>query len=359
MTDYAIGLDQIDEGQVAVVGGKGANLGALSALDGIAVPPGFCVTAEAFRQAMASLGLEDRLDQLAELSADDHEQIGAVSAALRSLVQDAAVPDDIAGAITQALAGFGSDERYAVRSSATAEDLPSASFAGQHDTYLDVAGAEAVLRHVARCWASLFSERAVSYRLRNGYDNRAVAMAVVVQRMVDADASGVLFTADPLTSNRKVTVVEAVAGLGEALVSGRVNADSYEVRGGAVTTRTVAGERPVLSEAQVADLDRLGRRIVAHFGAPQDIEWCLRDGAIQIVQSRPITTLFPVPEVGDSEYHVYLSVAHQQMMTDALKPLGISVWQLTSPAPMRTAGGRLFVDVTERLVSPPARDGLL
>ncbi|MFN2562302.1 MAG: phosphoenolpyruvate synthase [Jatrophihabitans sp.] len=359
MTDYVLGLDRVDEGQVAVVGGKGANLGAVSKIDGIAVPPGFCVTAEAFRTAMASLSLEDSLDELAGLSADDHERIRAVSAELRDVVEGTAVPDDIADAITQALAAEGSDERYAVRSSATAEDLPSASFAGQHDTYLDVAGAPAVLRHVARCWASLFSERAVSYRLRNGYDGRAAAMAVVVQRMVDADASGVLFTADPLTSNRTVTVIEAVRGLGDALVSGRANADGYAVRRGAITTRTIAGDRPLLSDAQVTELDRTARRIEAHFGAPQDIEWCLRDGAIQIVQSRPITTLFPVPDVDDAKYRVYLSVGHQQMMTDAWKPLGISVWQLTAPAPMRAAGGRLFVDVTDRLVSPPARAGLL
>ena len=196
--------------------------------------------------------------------------------------------------------------------------LPTASFAGQQDTYLNVVGSAAILQHVSRCWASLFTERAVTYRLRNGFDHRKVHMAVVVQQMVFPQAAGILFTADPVTSNRKVVSVEASFGLGEALVSGRVNADVYKVRDGEVVAKAIATkqlaihaspaggtqelaieperqEQPALTDAQVVRLAQLGRRIEAHFGHPQDIEWCLVDDGFQIVQSRPITTLFPIP----------------------------------------------------------------
>ena len=282
----------------------------------------------------------------------------------------------------QSLARLGEGAAYAVRSSATAEDLPTASFAGQQDTYLNVLGPAAILQHVSRCWASLFTERAVTYRLQNGVDHRTVQMAVVVQRMVVPQAAGILFTADPVTGNRKVASVEASFGLGEALVSGLVNADRYRVRNGQVVDRAVgtkqvaviaspAGgtheqaieperqEEPALTDAQVVRLAQLGRRIEAHFGRPQDIEWCLVDDDFQIVQSRPITTLFPIPAAGDQENHVYVSVGHGQMMTDAMKPLGLSFFLMTTRAPMVEAGGRLFVDVTSRLASSTTRASLL
>src|SRR5439155_4621460 len=207
-------------------------------------------------------------------------------------------------------------------------------------------------------------------------------MAVVVQQMVVPQAAGILFTADPVTGNRKLASVEASFGLGEALVSGLVNADVYKVRDGEVVAKAVgtkqlaieaspAGgtqeqaieperqEQPALTDAQVVRLVEQGRRIEAHFGRPQDIEWCLVDDGFHIVQSRPITTLFPIPAAGDGENHVYLSVGHAQMMTDAMKPLGLSFWQMTTPRPMAEAGGRLFVDVTQILASPASRAGLL
>jgi pyruvate,water dikinase len=207
-------------------------------------------------------------------------------------------------------------------------------------------------------------------------------MAVVVQRMVFPQAAGILFTADPVTGNRKVATVDAGFGLGEALVSGLVNPDVFTVRDGEVVTKVIAAKQravralpdggtrevaidareqrqPALTDAEAVRLVGLGRRIEAHFGHPQDIEWCLADGDFQIVQSRPITTLFPVPEAGDQENHVYVSVGHQQMMTDPMKPLGFSMWQLTAMVPMHEAGGRLFVDVTRRLASPTSRAALL
>src|SRR5438105_1696283 len=380
---YVLGFQEIDQTQVAVVGGKGAHLGELSRIQGLRVPAGFCVTTDAFLRIVAEApSMDDRLDRLSRLKPDDREAIRAISVELRRTLEGIAIPDDLAAAITRRLAWLGDQAAYAVRSSATAEDLPTASFAGQQDTYLNVVGPAAVLQGVSRCWASLFTERAVTYRLQNGFDHRKVHMAVVVQQMVFPQAAGILFTADPVTGNRKVASVEASFGLGEALVSGLVNPDVYKVRDGEVVARTVATKRlaihaspaggtqeqaieperqeqPALTDAQVVRLAQLGRRIEAHFGRPQDIEWCLVDDDFLIVQSRPITTLFPIPAASDGENHVYISVGHQQMMTDPMKPLGISLWQLTAGRPMYEAGGRLFVDVTRELASPASRARLL
>ncbi|WP_406144305.1 rifamycin-inactivating phosphotransferase [Streptomyces sp. NBC_01012] len=383
---YVWDLQEADETQAAVVGGKGAHLGGLSRIEGIRVPGGFCVTTDAFRRIMEQApAIDERLDgldRLSRLDPDDREQIRALSAEIRRTIEETVIPDDISAAVTRALSRLGEQAAYAVRSSATAEDLPTASFAGQQDTYLNVVGPTAVLRHISRCWASLFTERAVIYRRRNGIDHRTVQMAVVVQQMVLPEASGILFTADPVTGNRKVATVDAGFGLGESLVSGLVNPDIFTVRGDGVVARTIAvkqravhalptggtqevvidarrREQPALTDEQAVRLVRLGRRIEARFGCPQDIEWCLADEDFHIVQSRPITTLFPIPERADDESHVYVSVGHAQMMTDPMKALGLSVWQLTAMAPMYEAGGRLFVDVTRRLASPESRAALL
>ncbi|GGR23632.1 putative phosphoenolpyruvate synthase [Streptomyces cinereoruber] len=380
---YVRDLQEIDETQVALAGGKGAHLGALSRIDGVRVPAGFCVTTDAFRRVVERAPLLDGLlDRLSRLGPDDREGLRTLSAEICRAVEAVAVPDDVAEAITGALARSGAHDAYAVRSSATAEDLPTASFAGQQDSYLNVVGPAEVLRHVGRCWASLFTERAVAYRRHHGIDHRAVRMAVVVQRMALPDAAGVLFTADPVTGDRRTATVDAGLGLGEALVSGLVDPDVFTVRDDRVVAETIAvkpralrplpgggtreeevdarrRERPALTHEQVVRLVRLGRRIEAHFGRPQDIEWCLVDDDFRIVQSRPITTLFPVPEADDTDPHVYVSVGHQQMMTDAMKPLGYSMWQLTAMVPMHEAGGRLFVDVTRRLASPASRAALL
>ncbi len=362
MARYVLAFQDIDQTQIELVGGKGAHLGELSRIEGVRVPAGFCVTTEAFERIIAEApsipSIHERLDRLSLLKPNDLESIRMLSAEIRRIVEGITIRDDLAEAITRSVVQLGEQAAYAVRSSATAEDLPTASFAGQHDTYLNVVGAAAILEHVRQCWASLFTERAVTYRLRNGVDHRKARMAVVVQRMVFPQAAGVLFTADPVTGNRKVVSVEASFGLGEALVSGMVNPDAYKVRDGKVVTKTV-GAKPALTERQVVRLAELGRRIEAHFGRPQDIEWCLVDEELQIVQSRPITTLFPIPAAGDRENHVYVSVGHQQMMTDPMKPLGLSMWQLTTARPMYEAGGRLFVDVTQGLASPASRAGLL
>jgi phosphoenolpyruvate synthase/pyruvate phosphate dikinase len=380
---YVLDFQEIDQTQVAVVGGKGACLGELSRIEGICVPAGFCVTTDAFQRILAEVpSIVDRIDRLDRLEADDWAAIRALSAEIRQALEETAIPKDLGSAITRPLVRLGAQAAYAVRSSATAEDLPTASFAGQHDTYLNIVGPAAILLHVSRCWASLFTERAVTYRLRNGFHHRKVQMAVAVQRMIVPQAAGILFTADPVTSNRKVTSVEASFGLGEALVSGLVNPDVYKVRDGEVVAKAIATkqravhaslaggtheltieaerqEQPALTDTQVVRLAQLGRRVEAHFGRPQDIEWCLADDGFKIVQSRPITTLFPIPAAGDGENHVYVSVGHQQMMTDPMKPLGLSLFQLTALPRMYEAGGRLFVDVAQRLASPTTRVGLL
>jgi pyruvate,water dikinase len=381
-TTYVLDFQEIDRTHGAVVGGKGANLGELSRIEGIRVPPGFCVTTDAFRLVLARApSIDESLERLSRLKPDDHEAILASSAEIRATIESTAIPDDIANAITNALARLGEHAPYAVRSSATAEDLPTASFAGQQDTYLNISGRLGVLAAVSRCWASLFTERAVTYRMRNGIDHRKVLMAVVVQQMVFPHASGILFTADPVSGNRKVVSIDASFGLGEALVSGLVNPDVYKVRDGEIVAKTIAAkqlaivaqplggthqraiapdqqQQPAMTDTQVVRLAQLGQQIEAHFGRPQDIEWCLVDDDFLVVQSRPITTLYPIPVVADGENHVYVSTGHQQMMTDAIKPLGISIWQLTAAAPMHEAGGRIFVDVARALASPAGRASL-
>ncbi|GLW20651.1 putative phosphoenolpyruvate synthase [Microbispora amethystogenes] len=380
---YVMGFEQIDSANVGDVGGKGVHLGELSRIDGVRVPDGFCVTTDAFQRVVAEVpSIDAQLDLLSRVQPDDRAAIRALSADVRRVVEDVAMPDDLVAAIGESLARLGEQDSYAVRSSATAEDLPTASFAGQQDSYLNIVGLAEILRHVRRCWASLFTERAVTYRRRNGFDHRKVRMAVVVQRMVFPDAAGILFTADPVTSNRKIATVEAGWGLGEALVSGLVSGDVYAVRDDQIVTRTIATKprivraspgggtqdapvepqrqtQPALTDAQVVRLVRLGRRIEAYFGRPQDIEWCLAGDEFHIVQSRPITTLFPVPATDDQDNHLYVSVGHQQMMTDAMKPLGLSLWQLTTPRPMHEAGGRLFVDVAPVLATSAGRANLI
>ena len=320
---YVRGLRAVDPTQRTVVGGKGAHLGELSRIEGVRVPEGFCVTTDAYRRVVrAAPALDEQLDRLARLDARRPGGDRTLSAQLRRTIEAVTVPDDVATAITRALARLGGHAAYAVRSSATAEDLPTASFAGQQDSYLNVLGPAAILRHVSRCWASLFTERAVTYRQRNGIDHRTVAMAVVVQRMVSRRrrASCSPPTPSPATAGR-LGRGRLRPRRGAGLRAGRRGrlpgarrrrrrpghrrqAPRHPASTGGGTGRWRSTrqrqEQPALTDAQVVRLVRLGRRIEAHFGRPQDIEWCLVDDDFQIVQSRPITTLFPVPVADDT-----------------------------------------------------------
>ena len=383
MNSYVLSFQEIDKTKLSMVGGKGANLGELSKIHGILVPEGFCVSTEAYKRITGNNEeLNGLLDELSHLRVEDREKIGEVSKKVRMVIESISISKDIAEEIEGYLTKFGENDAYAVRSSATAEDLPTASFAGQQDTYLNIIGREAILKHISKCWASLFTERAVTYRLQNGFDHRKVYLSVVIQKMVFPQAAGILFTADPVTSNRKVLSIDASFGLGEALVSGLVNVDSYKVRNGKIVDKKISTKklaiyalkdggtkeqeieperqnRQALMDEQILQLEHMGRKIEEHFGRPQDIEWCLADDIFYIVQSRPITTLYPIPEANDEENRVYVSVGHQQMMTDPLKPLGMSFFQLISFGPRFKAGGRLFVDVAQMLTSPDSRKMLL
>jgi pyruvate,water dikinase len=380
---YILDFNETDKGKVAMIGGKGANLGELSKIEGVQVPGGFCLTTEAYKEIIENNeAFNSLLDQLAMLKADNRKGISEASAKIRKLIEEIPIPESIETEITRHVKQLGEKNAYAVRSSATAEDLPTTSFAGQQDTYLNVIGKEAILQHISQCWASLFTDRAVTYRIQNGFGHRKVHLSVVVQKMVFPQAAGILFTADPVTGNRKVLSIDASFGLGEALVAGLVNADNYKVCNGKVIDKKISTKklaiyalkdggttaleiewerqtRQALTDEQIVQLERMGRKIEDHFGSPQDIEWCLVDDTFYIVQSRPITTLYPVPEANDPENHVYISVGHNQMMTDAMKPLGLSFFLLTTPALMRTAGGRLFVDVAPMLASPAGRETIV
>ncbi|WPU98727.1 phosphoenolpyruvate synthase [Mucilaginibacter sp. cycad4] len=380
---YVLDFQDIDRSMLMTAGGKGANLGELFRIGGIRVPEGFCITTDAYKKIIeTNPELSSLLDELTRLKADERENISGISAKIRMIIERTPICEEIAEEIAGHLARFGEKDAFAVRSSATAEDLPTASFAGQQDTYLNIIGTDAILKHISKCWASLFTDRAVTYRLQNGFHHRKVHLSVVVQQMIFPQAAGILFTADPVTGNRKTLSIDAGFGLGEAMVSGLVNADNYKTCKGKIIDKKISVKklavyalkdggtqekeigpemqtRQVLTDEQILQLEHIGRKIEVHFGSPQDIEWCLAGDTFYIVQSRPVTTLYPIPEANDQENHVYVSVGHQQMMTDAMKPLGLSLWQLTAARAMYKAGGRLFVDVMDSLASAAGRGALL
>ncbi|WP_298829117.1 phosphoenolpyruvate synthase [uncultured Planococcus sp.] len=379
MQKYVMGFQEVDEDDLLLVGGKGLNLAKLAKVPGIRVPEGFCVTTNAYKRMVeGNSSAAELMERLAALESSDADEIRLLSEKLRKAIESTEIPVEIEQEIADSFEQQGSKFTYAVRSSATAEDLPTASFAGQQDSYLNIHGKGQLLRHIRKCWASLFTERAVVYRIQNDFDHQKVHLSVVVQQMVFPQASGILFTADPVTSNRKVVSIDASFGLGEALVSGIVSADNYKVRERQIIQKTVSvkklavypsdsggteqrevpleqREQQALSDEQILALEGIGRKIEAHFGQPQDIEWCLVDESIYIVQSRPITTLYPLPETSDGKYRLYLSVGHQQMMTEPINPLGMSFFVFLSNYNLTQAGGRLFMDLSPELASVTGR----
>ncbi|MBC1889127.1 phosphoenolpyruvate synthase [Listeria booriae] len=383
MNNYVLEFEKIDQTNKALVGGKGVNLGECAKISGVQVPTGFCLTTEAYQKAVSeNEALQALLHQLSAQKITNQDQISKIGQSIRVLIEEIEISQEIEAEITDHLAKIGSEQAYAIRSSATAEDLPTASFAGQHDTYLNIIGKTEILKHIKKCWASLFTDRAIIYRIQNNFEHTDVQLSVVIQQMVFPSASGILFTADPITGNRKTLSIDASFGLGEALVSGLVSADVYKVQENTIIEKNIATKKlaiysiktggtetkslpaaqqtnQTITDHQILQLEQLGRNIEAYFGKPQDIEWCLADDQFYIVQSRPITTLFPVPKEADKENHVYLSVGHQQMMTDPIKPLGLAFYLLITPAPMRIAGGRLFVDITPNLAAPASREILI
>ncbi|GAB4098745.1 phosphoenolpyruvate synthase [Sinomonas halotolerans] len=414
MPAVVVPLEALRAGMVAEAGGKAANLGEMLAA-GFAVPGGFCVMTPAYRDAL------ERADarSLAEAvdSEDDDARRPGLAARLRELLASAGLAPATEAAVRAAYERLsqapapgvrGSDAIHggdgipvAVRSSATAEDLPGASFAGLQETFLNVVGADAVLDAVRRCWASLWTDRAVAYRRAAGFQGAEAALAVVVQPLVDAAVAGILFTADPVSGSRTRMVVEASPGLGEAVVSGAVDPDRFvaeaatgqllESRAGSkgLAVRPAAGggtERVApagdagplcLGPGEVAELAALGRQLEAHFGSPQDAEWALAaDGTLWLTQTRPITTLHPIPvrpsgsPAGGVRAWFCFSLA--QGLTRPLTPMGIASLKAAAgsiaaqaglapsdadagPSVVQAAGGRLFVDVTTVLRSRVGR----
>lgn len=408
MEKYVLFLKEINKTHISFVGGKGANLGEITQA-GFPVPPGFCITTQAYRKFTQAREdqvtsykeitekefndnhLSTLLDELDRIASNEIQQIQTLGQRIREHLESLVIPDDIKEEIIAAWKVIGEDKSYAVRSSATAEDLQGASFAGQQDTYLNICGEEQLLQAVKRCWASLFTDRAIVYRAKNGFDHQKVQMSVVVQRMVFPEVSGIMFTADPITGHRKTIAIDASFGLGEALVSGLVSADMYRVRdgriihkqisqkkmaieavpGGGTIRRDLSQEQQIsqaLSDEKILELAEWGQKIAAHYDTEQDIEWCWAEGEFFIVQSRPITTLYPVPLVSDDKLHLFLSFGHVQMMMEAMKPLGISVIRTLLPFGKETlqdespyvveAGSRLYIDTAGLLQYPRIQKAL-
>ncbi|RBI59763.1 pyruvate, phosphate dikinase [halophilic archaeon] len=383
---YVITFDDARATNRALVGGKGANLAQLVDAD-LPVPAGFCVTTAAYEELIDDPAIHEAIDELSDLDPADTAAIADAGSELRARIQERSVPKEIRDAIKTALNEIASDrgQAYAVRSSATAEDLSEASFAGQQETFLNVRGADEIIARVRACMASLFTDRAITYRATNDIPHREVSLAVVVQQMVEPDVSGILFTADPQTGNRHIASIEAGLGLGEALVSGEVTADTvrvdtrtgevldYEVgeqqravrptpEGGTETVELDSSDRTsrVLSADQIQTLVEAGEEIETMFEYPQDIEWCLDEGELSIVQARPITSLFPLPSPlpDDERLHVYFSLGHVQAFAEAMPPLATDVWnefcqlwmvELGLDADTQwvvEAGGRVYIEMT-------------
>ncbi|MFC7068771.1 PEP/pyruvate-binding domain-containing protein [Halobaculum lipolyticum] len=403
MTDLVRALDDGSAVDPAAVGGKAAALARLRAR-GVPVPDGFVVTTAAYRRLVDDPEIRDLIAALADTAerAPDAEREGQgverdangehdadadaadaadaddaaadrrrIAAAIRTAIRERPLPDGVAEGVAEHLP----DGPVAVRSSATSEDRPAASFAGQYDTFLDVRGTEAVLDRIAACMASAFTDRAVAYRPGDGADPDRVEVAVLVQTFVEPDVSGIAFSADPVSGDRSVTVIEAGPGRGTEQVSGRTTADTvrFDRERDRIAEYRVGGDRRgrSLSTGDVRSLAAVVGRIAEEFGAPQDVEWALVDGELSVLQSRPITALFPVPEPTptDGRTHLYYSFGHRQGMPEAMPPLVLDSWErlvewlsrglgLDDPL-AATAGGHLFVDMTPFLGRPLLRGRVL
>jgi phosphoenolpyruvate synthase/pyruvate phosphate dikinase len=376
-TDLIRDFADIDASMPDAVGGKAANLGELTRA-GLPVPQGFVVLTEAYRQVAERAGLEEHLDP----------------ERAREALLATPMPEAVRDAITAEYQKL--DGPVAVRSSATAEDLPFASFAGQQDTYLNIIGPDAVVDAVRRCWASLWTDRAVAYRTSNGIDHHTVRLAVVVQRMVQSEVAGVLFTANPVTGKRREAVIDASPGLGEAVVSGAVNPDHFVVdtATGEIRERRLGDKRLVirslpgggteqvehtqdgacLTDGQIRALARLGAQVEEHYNAPQDTEWALdADGELWLTQARPITTLYPLPDGATAENpRVFFCFTVAQGLQRPITPMGLACFRLLAssmselagkpvrdrkagPPAYREAGQRFFIDMTGMVRSKAGR----
>lgn len=376
-------------------GGKGLNLVRLTRA-GFAVPGGFIISTGAYREFIdANRWLPTIQSAVTTLSAEDPNALEKASTQIRVAFSAGKIPEGIEAAIRAAYADLQSQMMddgarsmvhrpssvfsVAVRSSATAEDLPDLSFAGQQDTYLNVIGIEALLQAVINCWSSLWTARAIGYRLRNNIDHSQAALAVVVQAMIQSEASGVLFTANPLTGLRSEAVIDATLGLGEALVSGQVEPDHYVVDilsrrvvtkmvgakkistrgkagGGVEVIEENAETQQALFDEQILQLAKIGQEIQDEYGFPQDIEWAFAGGQLYVLQSRAITSLFPVPEISFDPLHIWFSFGAVQGLLGPMTPLGID-----AARHIFAGAGRMFgeqIQASEEDVLVPAGERL-
>lgn len=403
--DIVLPFTSINLSLLPIVGGKAASLGEMTQA-GLPVPPGFCITTRAYSLVAEGSQIESLLAELAITDANDTARVAALAATIRTRLLETSVPIQLVEAITEAYhaLGEGQDVPVAVRSSATAEDLPYASFAGQQETYLNIIGVDALITAVRRCWASLWTDRAVIYRASNSIDQRHVHLAVVIQQMVDATVAGILFTVNPLTGKRRQAVIDASYGLGEAVVSGAVNPDHFVINTatGEIIERYISNKRiaihsmagggtqlieqatefsqACLNDEQIRALADLGEKVEAHYGAPQDIEWAIdAPGHLWLTQARPVTTLYPLPAtapVTDDVLRVYFSANVFQGVYRPLTPMGISAFRLIAssiaialgmpprdlyigPSVLVESAYRLFIDVTTPLRSSFGRKLLI
>jgi pyruvate,water dikinase len=370
-------------------GGKGLNLVRLTRA-GFQVPRGFIISTDAYRAFVdANRWLPMIESAVDNISPEDTSALEKTSAQIRASFSVGLMPFDVESAVRAAYAEF-KDVPVAVRSSATAEDLPDLSFAGQQDTYLNVIGEDEVLKAIVHCWSSLWTARAIGYRLRNHIPQDEVALAVVVQEMIPSDVSGVMFTANPLTGLRSETVIDATFGLGEALVSGQVEPDHYVVDtlgnvirsktlgakeistrsragGGVEVTRDDASTRQALTDSEILELATLGKSIQNEYKFPQDIEWAFADDRLYVLQSRPITSLYPVPEESNNPLMVWFSFGAVQGLVGPITPLGQDTIRHVfagggrlfnaniTPADVRVfapAGERIWINITDVIRNP-------
>ncbi|MFW5976611.1 MAG: phosphoenolpyruvate synthase [Bacillota bacterium] len=387
MKGKIIPFAEIEANNSSIVGGKGVNLGKLVQSE-INVPEGFCITTDVFEDYTNKLNLWDRIDHLNSLKISDTEKIKNDSCRLRNVIQNLTIKEEFKRKIHCYIERIDINATYAIRSSATMEDSPTTSFAGQHGSYLNIKGINNIIDKIKSCWSSLYSERAVSYRIKNNIDQTRVKMAVLIQKMVFPDKSGILFTADPVTNNRNIITIDAGFGLGEALVSGLITPDTYKVTNqNLIISRNIGKKKlaikpdpgggtykeklneefrdaQVLNNKEIIELSRIGKKIESFYQNPQDIEWCIAENDIFITQTRPITSLFPVPDTpDDNRYHVFVSLNHIQVMTESIKPLGQSLIRILFPFGkdkqietsqlLLPAGGRLYIDVTYLLSTWP------
>ena len=384
---YIKSFKEVGSDDIPLSGGKGANLGEMYRA-GFPVPRGFIITTRAYDLFMNDYNDGNAyLHDLKYMKSDQLREIGKIAGLLRSDIEKRDVPEQLILDIKDYLLSNGNNESYAIRSSATAEDLPGASFAGQQDTYLNIQGLDNILKSIRKCWASLYTDRAMIYRIEKKFSHTNVKLSVVVQKMIFPESSGIMFTADPISGHRNRISIDAGYGLGEALVSGLITPNLYKVNkehlliesidvnpkdiqiistpeGGTVSKKLNKAKSlsQVLNREQIVELAAMGKKIESHYGSPQDIEWCFNKGELFIVQSRPITTLFPIPrnKKNDKSLHIYISLGHIQVMTEAMSPMGHSMIKLFLPFGKKgfkgeynplvhSIGGRLYADFSPLL----------